>query len=644
MKGCFRKNGKNARIRFALFALAVVSTWAVSVTVPTSLAGTSVGMSVYAVIPDAPVFAVTKSSDYVLTASGTAQPLTTVYLTSTGTLAGGSSVTPSTVAVSVAADGTWSYATGTLNAGAYSFSAYVQSTTGTSSTTGPLNGSIVMVDSGNIATAVLGGNQISATGTGFPNGTTEIRIVGQGVDTIVVVPNDASGNFSFTGSELSPGSYALTFANGDAAGWYGSWSVEYAVNIPTAIADGGTTNSSPKSHKTNTIVTTVVSSGSTVETSVPIDDALPPETPSDGSLIPDQTQTPSDTSPWRSPEIGARSFSWRESMTAYILDRKSAVAESLRTLGSSLVALAEHNQTSVLMTSVAAAALPLLTLASSVGSLNALASFGWESLYRALTPFLGIFGSSKRRAWGTVYDGETGSPIVFAKVSLFGANGRFIETKTSDAFGSYYFFVPAGAYTLLVEKQGYQMQVKMPMRGDRKVLYSNEYPANGLAFQKEDIICSDIAMMRTDASLASSKSRLAVMQKLTRHLSSALFWGGFAFNATVAVVKPTWVGAILVSLYALVWFLSRGASKKISFGRIVNDNGASLPFVWINVYDIATHARVARTIADEYGRYFLVLNAGRYVLEASNVNNSAKLVETFRFFSRKALNRKLILH
>jgi hypothetical protein len=93
----------------------------------------------------------------------------------------------------------------------------------------------------------------------------------------------------------------------------------------------------------------------------------------------------------------------------------------------------------------------------------------------------------------------------------------------------------------------------------------------------------------------------------------------------------------------LVLFARSYAVGRIKYGSVTDKLGNSQPFSVIKIFDEKTNSMVARTVADEKGRYFMILDEGLYVAQATSLNNRVSSQKHFSFSKRDAWSDKLVI-
>ncbi|MGW8185080.1 MAG: InlB B-repeat-containing protein [Candidatus Moraniibacteriota bacterium] len=306
----------------------------------------------------------------------------------------------------------------------------------------------------------------------------------------------------------------------------------------------------------------------------------------------------------------------------------SEIVEAVVNGVADLKEVAEEKKIEAATISLTAMSLSAATLATGLGSLAEARMF----LGAMFALFLGIY-TKKRKDWGVVFDSYSGKPIPLASVSIYDEKERKVDQKLTDASGAYSFLVPPGKYRLEAKKNGYIFD---PQDIQVKVFYSDQYQGEQLTIEKDDIIKKDIPMVPI------KKNYLAFMQRfdLKSFLWKSFFIAGFLFSFAVLLLYPNLWNYFIFSLYVLSVILSHLMLKKAAWGKILNEQGKMEAFATIKIFDRETDQLKARTISDEKGRYFLILDQGSYTMEITLV--SGKRYTQKLYFSQKAVLQKKV--
>ena len=209
-----------------------------------------------------------------------------------------------------------------------------------------------------------------------------------------------------------------------------------------------------------------------------------------------------------------------------------------------------------------------------------------------------------------VYDRETGKPLPMATVSIYNEEGKKADSRVTDSMGTYGFLVPPGKYSIIVEKKGY---IFTPYDEEHKVFYVNNYEGQVLDVQEYDLIKKDIPLKPEKKTWASWFDS----HRVARGTTFVVFYGGFAFSLFALYVSPGILNSVVCGLYVICAVFNAFAGKGVRWGRVVGKHEEKKGFAYIKVFDKKDESKmVARTISDEQGRYYLILEKGDYNLEA----------------------------
>ncbi len=267
----------------------------------------------------------------------------------------------------------------------------------------------------------------------------------------------------------------------------------------------------------------------------------------------------------------------------------------------------EENQTQVSIVTgagIAVGTLPFLFQFNSLADLGILL----KGLFGLLT---GFFAGRKRRDWGVVYDIRNGQPVPLVTVSIFNEDGRLSEKKVTDRFGAYNFLVPSGKYTIQVEKKGYMF---VPNAEQLMNFYADSYRGQVLEVKKDDVIRNDIPMK----SLVKESRKSIVNIGWVKIATGVIFAGGFILSLASVIVSPNIINFVIMGIYLAGGWIRSFAGAAPNWGTVVGKNGAQASFAIIKAFEKESGKMVARTVSNEHGRYYLVLDPGEYVLEISS--------------------------
>ena len=248
---------------------------------------------------------------------------------------------------------------------------------------------------------------------------------------------------------------------------------------------------------------------------------------------------------------------------------------------------------------------------------------GTEQLRGLFVNLLGVtfLWRKRRRVAGVVYDGITGGPISLATVSVVDENGKIKETKVTDRNGAYFFLVTPGKYQLRVAKEGYRI-IKEEEDSKLAVKYRPGYfEGKTLQLSGDDLIIKEAIALIKSGQTVSLGGRVALFfEKLSGSLFwEILFWVGFIFSSIILFFNPTAWNFLINAIYLISYLFQKANFHKISWGTVFSRGGSPEAFAMIRVFsDDNEDNFIARVIADEKGRYALILDAGNYILKAND--------------------------
>jgi hypothetical protein len=234
-------------------------------------------------------------------------------------------------------------------------------------------------------------------------------------------------------------------------------------------------------------------------------------------------------------------------------------------------------------------------------------------------PFMGgtkIFPALKKsRKYGIVFDAETGKPLVGSQVTVLAADDRKQSVMVNGA-GMYTFLVPLGKYILRVEKDGYQMapssQNIIAYTQDRKI-----YRGEDIVLSGPGAINYDVPMSRIQSGAKKISSKVGIYrmnEKVFIFLSHIFFYGGFFLTIFMTFIAPSMLQYVLLGMYSLVLYFDITGIVQAKWGEVtlVKDNRRAA-FASLKLFG-PDEALRARTLSDEYGRYYIFSEKGQFSL------------------------------
>ncbi len=316
----------------------------------------------------------------------------------------------------------------------------------------------------------------------------------------------------------------------------------------------------------------------------------PPPTPNPKPILP--------------PEIGGNEAEEDNGVSDYlgVFDISKEVGEVIEIV--SVVAI-----TTTLLTSLT---LLLNLLASGTSFFNYLLY-----LLIALAQFLGM--RRKPAPWGTVFDSVSLRPVPFARVEILNQNARRLESVVTDAEGRYGFLVRGEALEIKVHQNQYTFPPHSVLSPGANLLYPHLYQGGLIDSMSLGTGNFDLPMEPVNSNAAKKFYPKIVSVKLNNLLTKVAD-GMFVIGAILGVVsiinQPNTVSYLVLALIVLVFILRKTGMKLKPFG-LVRDrfSDLTLPFSLIALHNNAGE-RVAFTVSDDLGRYFLLTESGQYLLRA----------------------------
>ena len=292
--------------------------------------------------------------------------------------------------------------------------------------------------------------------------------------------------------------------------------------------------------------------------------------------------------------------------------------------------LVQKNRTLISILAIIGVVLPLLVIFNLLNDLRSLLPLIKEPFLR----LLGILGWRKRNEQGTVYNSKTGQPLALASVNVIDeTSGKVREVKVTDKYGQFSFLVSPGEYLLKTFRKGYQ-EAK-----DTKIdFYPNKYNFQTLSFNQHSAIASSIPMQGKLGSLQTAYLKSSFLEFLTE----LIFWAGLTSSFILLFATFSALSIVTTLLYLHLLFIRNVFIQKLKWGKVINKNNKPIPFTALKLYNTQDQL-IARTISDEYGRYFLVANKGKYTLQAIESGSGSTKTYSVKLRSRGSVRKRVVL-
>jgi len=300
----------------------------------------------------------------------------------------------------------------------------------------------------------------------------------------------------------------------------------------------------------------------------------------------------------------------------------AAPAAPLLPLSAPLAAAATAAAEPVAVASTAAAVIAVLAAALNFArtgvSLANVLGFALQSSWEAV----GI--KKKAKVWGTVYDARTKHGIPFAKVELLDTANRVLEVRYADRDGRYGFLAnPKG-----VREERLTVRIRPAVKGyvfpstgiaagvTDFIVYDHVYTGGDIAVTKDVLVNANVPM--DPAPVSGRHTEYFPFIPAGHAVSNGLnlmFWVGIVAAPVAYLMHPT-----RTNLLILIGFVGFNMVRALTtmyrpFGYVRDERtGKVMPYALVELTD-PSGKRIAYSVSDEQGRYFLVVAAGTYLLQ-----------------------------
>ena len=268
----------------------------------------------------------------------------------------------------------------------------------------------------------------------------------------------------------------------------------------------------------------------------------------------------------------------------------------------------EENKKKMAVVSTLGLSASALTISSQLPNFN----YIW-ALFRSIWSFISGFFVKRKKDWGVVFDDNSGKPIFLATVSIYNSEDRKIDSRITDKEGAYNFLVSPGEYYLKIEKEGYKF--KSSVLGSN-IFYSNQYDGEKIRVEKYDIVKEDVPMKLDKENY----EKIQKIFKIKKILMYVFLFSGVIFSFGILILNQNLLNYGICGVYLASMAIGYVISRGDGWATIINEKGKPEVFATIKITDRINGELKVRTITDEKGRYFLILNAGDYNMEVTTVS------------------------
>lgn len=263
-------------------------------------------------------------------------------------------------------------------------------------------------------------------------------------------------------------------------------------------------------------------------------------------------------------------------------------------------------------------AISIIPLARSASNFGYLLQFLRQNL-------IGVFGlKRKRKVWGSVYNSKTKKPIPFAKVELLSASSRLLDTRITDTNGRYGFLVtPESINQQIIEiqlrasKDGFAFPASGITPPDDTILYANVYIGGITKINVQALAAFDLPMDEIKPKeLSPSRQAPVTLNNIGTTLLNACFNVGLVTAPLSVIAQPSVLNISVLAFFCVVNVPRLAGLAAKPYGVVIDSlTGSPMSFALITLND-NEGKRVAFTVSDERGRYFLLVPKGEYTISA----------------------------
>jgi hypothetical protein len=310
--------------------------------------------------------------------------------------------------------------------------------------------------------------------------------------------------------------------------------------------------------------------------------------------------------------------SWSE-----LIDPNASLLENLNSIGSEIAFVAQIGLETVRSPEVQqvtqTVVAPAVVVATVGTTTAAVTGFNLLNYLRFLfTQPLLLIRRRKRQSWGVVYNALSKQPIELAIVRLMKAGTTFaLQTRITDAQGRFSFFVPAGSYTIQIQKPGYQFPTTYLKDERMDVDFTDLYHGEEIKVTGPVTISPNIPV---DPRVKEETPKAILRKRYWRKAQSLLGMGGIFVGFAAVVISPTVFMAgfalLQVASYALFRRLAVPPAPK-RWGIVYDAEGKKpLEKTVVRVFDKKFNKLLETQITSKDGTYGFFAAKGHYYLTA----------------------------
>ena len=251
---------------------------------------------------------------------------------------------------------------------------------------------------------------------------------------------------------------------------------------------------------------------------------------------------------------------------------------------------------------------------------------------------LSVLGLRKRnRPWGTVYDSVTKQPIDPAYVTITNLETKKEETSITDLDGRYGFLVNPGRYMITANKTNYIFPSKKLAGKTADALYNNLYFGEEInTIVAGAVISKNIPMdpVKFDWNeFTKGKKKLMKFysrrEKIMRIVTDWIFRIGFGISLISLFLVSAPYNLIIFGLYLVIYSVRKIGLKQRALGSLTDKEGNPLSFAIVHIFDADLQVQIVSKVANQIGKYYCLVNKGKYYLKIEKKNDDESYTEVF---------------
>ena len=229
----------------------------------------------------------------------------------------------------------------------------------------------------------------------------------------------------------------------------------------------------------------------------------------------------------------------------------------------------------------------------------------------------------KYKTWGTVFNSISKNPLDLSSVRLIDTDtDKIVKSTVTGKNGNYLFLTQIGKYRLEAHKQGF---VFPSIFGKKD---SGNYTGSPIAIKSENsVVDKQIPLDPESGAPNAAKFRL---KKWHRRLGRAVgIVAPFLSALALFFVRTWWTWGLLVLHVVLLLIFLRltKKDKNKKFGKIYSDKNKMIGGAVVSLIKKPYDKRIAYTVTDIFGRYFLPVAAGEFTITVEKKGFSKKSID-----------------